>query len=172
MLTSYEMEWLRDCILRAANEAGHPEWWPASDVVRGVENYLRNNFDGSTITLSELFERLSVTLNKIGYGDIASHLQETPPPVSLSLHELAKDTDNKLEILFFKSLYTQLQSLRDLGFMSFRFRELRPCVKHLRSAKQWRKDCRQLAAEITQFLSSHSTSGQHQPNFELVITDH
>lgn len=172
MLTSYETEWLRECILHAAKEAGHPEWWPAGDVARGVENYLRHQFDGSSITLTELFDRLSVTLNKIGCGDIASHLRKTPPPVCLSLHELAKETDNKLEILFFKSLYSQLQSLRDVGFESFHFRDLRPCVKHLRSAKQWRNDCRQLAAEITQFLSSQSSDGQHKLPCELVISDH
>lgn len=157
VLISYQTDWLRECIMKAAEEAGHPDWWPAMDVARGVRNYLQNHFTGGAITLPELFEKLAATLNQIGCSGIASNLRVTPPPVSLSLHALAMDTDSRLELLFFQSLHSQLTSFRDCGFTSFRFDGLKPCVKHLRSAKQWRKDCQSLAGDITAFLREHTS---------------
>ncbi|QQL46159.1 hypothetical protein [Sulfuriroseicoccus oceanibius] len=172
VLISYETDWLKECILQAAEEAGHPDWWPAVDVARGIRNYLQNHFTGPAITLAELFDKLSATLKQIGCSSIASHLRVTPPPVSLSLHALAIDTDSKLELLFFQSLHKQLSSFREQGFTSFRFDGLKPCVKHLRSAKQWRKDCQQLASDITAFLCERASDEQpSRSEVTLIISE-
>jgi len=156
-LAPFEGDWLRRNIEQAAREAGHcGEWWPAEDIARGVVLYLRDSFDGSVICLEELFAKVHEALLRIGCGEIADCLRPEPPPVRLSLLEIAKDAGNGFELLFFQLLRQRLTLLQKHRVSRVQFFGLKPCVKLLRAAKHWRHDCDLLYREILLFMRTHS----------------
>ena len=45
---------------RCAEEAGHEKWWFAEDVAKGMILYLQKRINRNTITLQELFDKISI----------------------------------------------------------------------------------------------------------------
>ena len=99
-VVSYEARWLSDEISKAADKAGHPDWFFAGDITRAVIEYLRHRFPRNTITVEELYKKIEQALSYLGCEDIASRLEIMPPPVCISL------LDNSLSIRAFSAFIT------------------------------------------------------------------
>lgn len=154
-VASYETSWLAGVLQEAASAAGHVGWWPAEDVARGVLQFLRDRFERNTITLQELFEKIGATLRSIGFPDIARHMRAAPPPVDLSLLELAREADG-LELAFFTRLGREISELRALGVRRLEARDLRAAVMCLRQTPQWDARCRRLEEDIVAYVRALS----------------
>jgi len=150
-LTVCQTEWLTQTLTEAAHRAHLPDWL-AEDISRGVENYLVNHFAGTVIDSDELFERIDSTLSQLGLSDVAAQIDKTPPPVRISLSELARRAGSGYELAFFSLLEEQLRSAASGGAKSVECYGLTQCVRRLSSAKKWSKRCDRLKDEITTFL--------------------
>ena len=143
-LDHYEERWLQRMIQRAAHKAGHEHWFLAEHVARGVIEYLRQRFDRNSITLEELFGKIEQTLTSIGFNDIARELEAEPPPIEISLPELAHDADSGFELSFFTLIDQHITDARRLGAVELRFTGLKQAVKSIRHSERWTPSCQQL----------------------------
>ncbi len=150
----YESRWLRDSIRAAAEKAGHDDWWFASDIARAVIEYLRERFPSATITIDQLYDKIERVLKFMGWKDIAAELEAKPPPLRISLVEIA-DLADRYELEFFRLLKRRLGDLSITGSQQIQVYGLRPAVKRLRAAKRWSSHCDTLRSEIVHFVRDH-----------------
>jgi hypothetical protein len=148
----FDPRWLSESLGRAATRAGYPKWWLAEHVTETVAAYLRNDFDSPAVSPLQLSTAVQAVLQVIGYSDVATHFEPLPPPVRLSLADLAREAGAGYELMFFRLLQNHLRDIADSRSMHVELFDLAPCVKMLRSAKNWRSDCTGLRAEIVKFI--------------------
>ena len=152
-VAEYEKEWLQETIKRAAEKAGHEKWWFAEDVAKGVIIYLQKRFQYNTITITELFDKVSLTLSKIGFEDVANALHPTPPLLRLSLVEIARDSGPGFELLFFQQLGDKLDEFYQLEADRIHCADIKRAVKHLTgTSRKWTPECEALRQEIIAFI--------------------
>ncbi|MCB1063836.1 MAG: hypothetical protein KDN20_13050 [Verrucomicrobiae bacterium] len=164
-----EPAWLQETLKHAANAAEMPEWL-AEDVSKGVESYLKNHYPGTVIEVGDLFDRIRSTLNGLGLTDLANHLNDEPPPVRISLTELARRAGPGFEIGFFQMLRRQFQTATHGGARQLVCYGLRGCVKKLAGAEKWSPRCRRLESEIREFLGDeHCRLCDDIPDLKLAI---
>ncbi len=144
-------EWLTETLAEATQGTNIPDWI-AVDLYKGIEDFLKNHYDGTVIDAAELFNRIRETLNKVGLNEVADNLNESVPPVRISLSELARRAGNGYELAFFHLLEGQFRSAARGGAESLECYGLENCVKHLASTKKWSSRCESLKEEITVFL--------------------
>lgn len=149
---AFEPRWLSEGLARAADRAGYRKWWLADHVTQTVATYLRNDFQASVVGLSQLRTAVQSVLQVIGYSDIAAQFEPLPAPVRISLERIAREAGDGYELFFFRLLQQRLREIVESPSVRVEFFDLRPCVKHLRSAKNWRSDCAGLHAEIVRFI--------------------
>ena len=152
-VVTYEARWLSDEIAKAALKAGHADWFFAPDVTRAVIEYLRWRHPKNTITLEELYRKIEHVLEYLGCNDIAASLEIGPPPVRISLHELAAQAGSGYELKFFSLLRERLEAGEACGSSQILCDGLRGAVKRLSSSARWNPKCDELALEISEFLS-------------------
>lgn len=157
-VTTYGQDWLEHHISSAARAAGQGDWWFTPDIVRSLMIYLRERFPGSTITLEELTAKIRHILDKIGFNEIGERVALTPPALSFSLDDLAREAGEGFELRFFQLLDARLQELADLGAPAVALTAAHEGVKRLCSAKYWTQNCRQLEHEINTFLLKRMAS--------------
>jgi hypothetical protein len=75
-----------------------------------------------------------------------------PPPVRISLVEIARDAGEGYELLFFELLRARIRGVIFSDAQQVEICDLHRCVKLLRSAKNWRRDCSGLRGEIVSFV--------------------
>lgn len=143
-----EVAWLRGRIERAAEASGMHGFWMAEDVARGVVDYLRDHHEGTIIPLEALMAKLRALLRRIDFPEVAGHLDLSPPPVPVELAQLADLAGPGYELVFFQLLDSRLNLLLGAGAREVRVHGLRACVRQLRGASRWRRDCRHLESEI------------------------
>ncbi len=107
---------------------------------------------GSAITLEELSGKIRAILEKIGFDDISQCVELTPPALSLSLDDLAREAGEGFELRFFQLLDARVRELADLRAPSVALTASREGVKRLCAAKTWNQTCRALENEIAEFL--------------------
>ncbi|MCB1232450.1 MAG: hypothetical protein KDN19_19535 [Verrucomicrobiae bacterium] len=164
-----EPAWLQQTLKNAANAAEVPEWL-AEDVSKGVECYLKNHYPGTVIEVGDLFDRIRSTLHNLGLNDLADHLDDCPPPIRISLTELARKAGPGFELGFFQLLQRQFHAAADGGARQLVCYGLRTCVKRLATAEKWSPRCRKLEAEIRDFLQQqHRTLCDDIPDLRLAI---
>jgi len=151
-IMTFENQWLAEGLARAAARAGYKKWWLAEHVTETVAVYLRTDFDAPTVSLLQLRTAVQSVLQVIGYADVATHFEPMPPPIRLSLASLAKEAGAGYELMFFRLLQNRLRDIADSSSVRVELFDLQPCVKLLRSAKNWRSDCTGLRAEIVRFI--------------------
>jgi hypothetical protein len=80
-------------------------------------------------------------LEAIGYKEICRHFTPAPPPVSISLVEIAYCAGAGYELAFFGLLEKRIDALIEAGADNLRLSSLQLCVKHLRGTKTWTRAC-------------------------------
>jgi len=160
----FERRWLISAILRAAVAAGYSKWWLADHVSESVASYLEQDYNEQVVTIPRIEKAVRSVLQVIGYADVAQHFRTMPPPVRISLEEIARDAGEGYELFFFELLRERLRHLVGSETEQVELCDLHRCVKRLRSAKNWRRDCSGLRGEIVSFVRSellHRTGDLH-----------
>lgn len=146
-------DWLSETLQNAARDTDVPSWF-AEDISRGVENFLVNHYRGTVIDSEDLFEKIDATLRKLGLVEVAENVDRTPPPVRISLAEIARRAGTGYELAFFRLLGEQLKSAAAGGATRVECHGMRRCVRRLASAKKYSVRCRELQGEIERFVDS------------------
>lgn len=163
-VVQYESRWLTDSIMAAAQKAGHEDWWFAHDISRAVIEYLRERFPSTFITIDQLYDKIARVLDHMGWTDIAAKLDRKPPPLKISLVEMAEVASDGFELEFFRILTRRLQDVSQTGCQQVLLFGLRDAVKHLQRARRWTLACEMLSREIIEFSQMkflRSTGGRN-----------
>jgi len=94
----------------------------------------------------------------IGYKEIIPYFTPSPPPISLSLVEIANAAGSGYELAFFDLLEKRVAALLETRVDNLRFCGLQQCVKFLRGVKVWTRACDTLREEIVCFIRERLTS--------------
>ncbi|MBA3961409.1 MAG: hypothetical protein H0X40_05845 [Chthoniobacterales bacterium] len=151
-LFEFNRAWLHAAITQAADSAGYPSWWLTEHVTESITFYLRLRNDESVVAFSQLNQTVRYVLKVIGYKEIVPHFRPTPPPISISLFEIAEAAGDGYELAFFDLLEKRIAALAATGATSLHFFGLQPAIKHLRGAKVWTRSCDALRAEVACFI--------------------
>ncbi len=164
-----ESDWLAETLSNAASGTDVPDWM-ARDISRGVESSLANHFQGTVIDSADLFARIEKTLMSLGLDHVAAKIDRTPPPVRISLTDLARRAGSGYELAFFRLLEDQLHSAVTGGASIVEVHGLERGVRRLVSTKKWTGRCEVLKHEITDFVSEvRSRVNRIRPDLSLVI---
>ena len=97
------------------------------------------------MAFSQLNQTVRYVLKVIGYKEIVPHFQPTPPPISVSLYEIAEAAGAGYELAFFDLLEKRVIAILATGAAGIHFFGLQPAIKHLRGVKIWTRACDALA---------------------------
>src|SRR5437588_5261697 len=131
-LFEFNRDWLHAAITRAADKAGYPSWWLTDHVTESIAFYLRLRNDEPVVPFSQLSQTVRYVLKVIGYKEIVPYFSPAPPPISLSLLEIAEAAGAGYELAFFDWLEKRITALVETGTDSLQLVGLQACVKHLR----------------------------------------
>lgn len=164
-----EPDWLAETLTNAADGTDVPDWM-ARDISRGVESFLANHYKGTFIDSEDLFARIEKTLAALGLDHVAAKIDKTPPPVRISLSELARRAGTGYELAFFRLLEEQLRSAAAGGATVVEVHGIRNGVRRLVSTKKWTGRCDTLLREITEYVGSLGERfAPLRPELRLVI---
>jgi hypothetical protein len=151
-LFEFNQDWLHAAIKRAADQAGYPRWWLTDHVTESIAFYLRLRNDESVVPFDQLSQTVHYVLKVIGYKEIIPYFVPSPPPVSFSLLEVAKEAGAGYELAFFDVLEKRISALLNARADSLHLCDLQACVKHLHGAKTWTRACDALREEVICFV--------------------
>lgn len=157
-LFEFNRDWLHAAITRAADEAGYPRWWLTDHVTESIAFYLRLRNDENVVAFSQLSQTVRYVLKVIGYKEIVPHFAPSPPPISISLLDIAYEAGTGYELAFFDLLEKRINTLVETGVDDLQLCSLQSCVKHLRGVKAWTRACDALREEIVCFVREKLTS--------------
>lgn len=164
-----EPDWLTSTLTNAARGTDLPLWM-AQDISRGVESFLVKHYKGTVIDSEDLFARIEKTLASLGLDHIAAKIDKTPPPVRISLSELARRAGTGYELAFFRLLDEQLRSAAHGGAIVVECHGLHTGVRRLVSARKWTERCERLKGEITEFVDrTRESVARVRPEITLMI---
>lgn len=167
---NFERGWLSGALVRAAESAGYKKWWLADHVTESVTSYLQQDFDENIVTICRLEKAVQSVLQVIGYSDVAVHFRTMPPPVRISLEDLAREAGHGYELVFFELLRTRLRDVLESPTVQVELCDLHRCVKRLRSAKNWRRDCSGLLGEIVTFVRGELDTSERADELHLQLS--
>ncbi len=167
---NFERGWLSSALVRAAETAGYKKWWLADHVTESVASYLQQDFDENVVTISRLEKAVQSVLQVIGYSDVATHFRTMPPPVRISLADLALEAGHGYELAFFEILRLRLRNVIASPTTQVELCDVHRCVKLLRSAKNWRRDCSGLLGEIVSFVRGEIDTSERSDELHLQLT--
>lgn len=167
---NYDSVWLSSAVVRAAETAGYKKWWLTSHVTESVSSFLQQEFDENIVTISRLEKAVRSVLKVIGYADVAECFQTLPPPVRVSLFDLAKRSGTGYELVFFGLLRERLSEILDSSAQQVEFSGLHAGVKQLKSAKHWNRDCARLTDEIVVFIRAEIAAANRTGHLEFQLT--
>src|SRR5213079_1284190 len=117
-LFEFNRQWLHAAITQAANSAGYPSWWLTEHVTESIAFYLRLRNDEPVVAFSQLNQTVRYVLKVIGYQEIVPHFRPTPPPISISLFEIAEAAGAGYELAFFDLLEKRVSAIIATGATS------------------------------------------------------
>ena len=168
-LFEFDRSWLREAITRAANDAGYPSWWLTDHVTESIAFYLRLRNDENFVAFNQLSQTVRYVLKVIGYKEIIPHFSPAPPPVTISLFEIAYTASAGYELAFFDMLSRRLDLLLQTHVTSVLLIALNPCVKHLRGTRVWSRSCDVLRAEIVSFVREKLSVAKDLPELNCSL---
>src|SRR5215469_1306443 len=151
-LFEFNRDWLHAAITRAADEAGYPGWWLTEHVTESITFYMRLLNDENVVAFGRLSQAVRDVLEAIGYKEIGPHFTPAPPPISISLVDIARSAGAGYELAFFGLLEKRISALIEAGVDNLRLSSLQVCVKHLRGTRTWTRGCDALREEIVCFV--------------------
>ncbi|MBU3665875.1 MAG: hypothetical protein FGM15_08395 [Chthoniobacterales bacterium] len=166
----FERHWLERAVADAAGAAGYDRWWLAPHVAESVTSYLEREFDENVIASQCLHTLVSSVLQVIGYPDVARGFRLPEPPVRISLAALAETAGTGYELAFFRELDRTLHRILATRTARVEFCDLAACVKRLRRARAWRKDCAQLRNEIVAHVRGQAARLGRRRTLDLELT--
>src|SRR6266480_1377269 len=159
-LFEFNRDWLYAAITRAADEAGYPSWWLTDHVTESIAFYLRLRNDENVVAFSQLSQTVRYVLKVIGYKEIVPHFAPSPPPISISLLDIARHAGAGYELAFFDLLEKRINTLIETGVDNLQLYSLHSCVKNLRGVKTWTRACDALREEIVCFVREKLTTNE------------
>jgi hypothetical protein len=168
-LFEFNRAWLHNAIRQAADRAGYPSWWLTDHVTESIAFYLRLRNDESVVAFSQLNQTVRYVLKVIGYKEIVPHFKPAPPPISVSLYEIAEAAGTGYELAFFDLLEKRVDAILGTGARQLHFFGLQPAIKHLRGAKAWSRSCDALREEVTCFIREKICGGAGQAELNCSI---
>ena len=157
-LFEFNRDWLHAAINRAADQAGYPSWWLTDHVTESIAFYLHLRTDENVVAFSQLEQTVQYVLKMIGYKEIIPYFTPAPPPISISLIDLAHEAGTGYELAFFDLLEKRINTLLETRVDNLKVHALHNCVKHLRGVKLWTRACDGLRDEIVCFIRERLTS--------------
>jgi hypothetical protein len=157
-LFEFNRDWLHAAINRAADQAGYPSWWLTDHVTESIAFYLRLRNDENVVAFSQLSQTVRFVLKAIGYKEIIPYFTPAPPPISISLLEIAHQASTGYELAFFDLLEKRIHALVETGVDNLQLWSLQACVKYLQRTKVWTRACDSLREEIVHFIRERLTS--------------
>ena len=155
-VVAFQPHWIIRALMRAASQAGYQNWWPAGHVAETLAQYLKAHHEGNTVTVERLEHLLSDALQAIGYGEIAPYVELGPPAECLNLMEVLREAGEGYELGFFYRLRNRLGEIIRTGTTEVDLVGLAPCVKKLRTRKNWTRACDLLREEIVSFVRTQA----------------
>src|SRR2546430_16947366 len=156
-LFEFNRDWLHAAITRAADEAGYPSWWLTDHVTESIAFYLHLRNDENVVAFGQLSQTVRYVLKVIGYKEIVPHFTPSPPPISISLVDIAYLAGTGYELAFFDLLEKRINTLIETGVDNLQLCSLQFCVKYLRGVKTCSRACDALREEIVCFVRERLT---------------
>ncbi len=150
-LATFEREWLKGSIARAAQSAGYRKWWLAEHIGASVIEYFSRRVEDQVVSIERIVGAVREVLEAVGYQDVAGHYDPTAPPLRISLLAIAKHAGAGGELMFYQLLEKDLTSALTARVRNIQVEHLREAVKELVRAKNWRRACDELSYDIVQF---------------------
>ena len=161
-VTGYSTQWIRKAIEQAAARAQQEEFAFTEDIYAGVIHYLEHKCSLRLLKIEDLYKRLAHMLSRIGYGSIANALVPIAPPITISLERAARDAGTGYELAFFKELQDELHQLKETGAHDVYFSHVEECIQILKQTETWDESCKELEADILDWLAKVGTHPQRQ----------
>src|SRR5947207_10406778 len=168
-LFEFNRDWLHAAITRAADEAGYPSWWLTDHVTESIAFYLHLRNDENVVAFGQLSQTVRYVLKAIGYKEIVPHFAPSPPPISISLLDIAHHAGAGYELAFFDLLEKRISSLIEIGADNLQLCSLQSCVKQLRGVKTWTRACDALREEIVCFVRERLTAEADFPRLDCSL---
>src|SRR5437588_6877823 len=168
-LFEFSRDWLHAAITRAADEAGYPSWWLTDHVTESIAFYLHLRNDENVVAFNQLSQTVRYVLKVIGYKEIVPHFSPSPPPISVSLLDIAYLAGTGYELAFFDLLEKRINALVATGADNLQLCSLQSCVKHLRGVKTWTRACDTLREEIVCFVREKLSSAADFSRFDCSL---
>src|SRR5438876_7341250 len=168
-LFEFNRDWLYAAITRAADEAGYPSWWLTEHVTKSIAFYLHLRNDENVVAFSQLAQTVRYVLEAIGYKEIGPHFVPSPPPISISLVDIAHEAGAGYELAFFDLLEKRINALIETGADNLQLCSLQSCVKHLRGVKMWTRACDALREGIVCFVRETLIAATDFPRFDCSL---
>ncbi|MEM0897797.1 MAG: hypothetical protein AAGJ79_13045 [Verrucomicrobiota bacterium] len=171
-VVQYEHRWLKDSITEAAQKAGHNDWCFANEIAQAVIEYLRERFHGTVITIDDLYEKIERVLSHLGWRDIACELEASPPPLRISLLEVARSASTGYELRFFEILRHRLRNTASASPRQIVVCDMKKAVKQLCGAQRWSNRCDDLRHEIVAFVRGEICESMRRSRRQLGLVLH
>lgn len=166
----FERAWLERAVTEAAEGAGYDRWWLAPHVAESVTSYLEREFEDNVIATQCLRTLVSSVLQVIGYPDVARAFRLPEPPLRISLAALAENAGSGYELAFFHELDRTLRRIFSSRAARVELCDLAECVKRLRRARSWRRDCARLRSEIVAHVRGQAGRLRRRRALDLELT--
>jgi len=166
----FERLWLERAVAEAAEGAGYHRWWLASHVAESVTSYLECEFEENIIASQCLRTLVASVLQVIGYPEVARAFRLPEPPLRISLDALAESAGAGYELAFFNTLDDTLRRILSGRAARVELCDLTECVKRLRRARAWRKDCAALRNEIVAHVRGQAERLRGKRALDLELT--
>src|SRR2546430_3472901 len=168
-LFEFSRDWLHAAITRAADQAGYPSWWLTDHVTESIAFYLHLRNDENVVAFSQLSQTVRYVLKVIGYKEIVPHFSPSPPPISISLLDIAQHAGAGYELAFFDLLEKRISALIATGADNLQLCSLQFCVKYLRGVKTCSRACDALRQEIVCFVRERLTTASDSPRLDCSL---
>jgi hypothetical protein len=166
----FEREWIERAVAEAAEGAGYSRWWLAPHVAESVTNYLEREYEENVIASQCLHTLVSSVLQVIGYPEVARSFRMPEPPLRISLATIAESAGDGFELAFFRKLDETLQKVLKSNASRLELCDLTDCVKRLRAARTWRKDCAALRNEIVAHVRGQAARLRRRRSLDVELT--
>src|SRR3954453_5091154 len=88
-LFEFNRDWLHAALTRAADHAGYPGWWLTDHGTESIAFYLHLRNDENVVGFNQLSQTVRDVLEAIGYKEIVPFFAPAPPPIYISLLDIA-----------------------------------------------------------------------------------